>query len=413
MHRRPIRVVIMTTAPEALACFLSAHVRTLVAGGYEVHTISSPGICDLGWEFPGGNTHHELPMRRNLAPIADFRSLFLLLRLLRRIRPDIVQTHTPKAGLLGMVAAWVGRVPVRIYTVNGLPIRVQRAFGALVLGITERIACGLATQVVCVSRSARRFIIAMRFCSGKKCRVLGDGGSHGVDTGRFTPRSQGSYERTSARRRLSIPDDALVLGYVGRVVPAKGIHELALAWRMLRDRHANLRLLLCGYCERDHPLNPSVLEELRNDARVHFTPDRIIDMPPIYGAIDIAVLPTYCEGLPNFALEASAMEVPMVASRVPGCVDAIRDGSTGMLVPPKDPAALAEAIDYLIENPQCRERMGKAARRYVQRRFSEGRITQLLLDQYEQLSTWIRNAGFRLGPAASPPVGGRVASGRE
>jgi glycosyltransferase involved in cell wall biosynthesis len=387
---KPIRIALITTAPEAIISFLGEQIRLLAARGYEVHTISSPGLE----RFPGHENleshHHETTMRRPMRPVADVLSLYRLWLLLRQIRPDLVQTHTPKAGLLGMIAASVAGVPIRIYTVNGLPMRVQPLWGRLVLAVTERLACALATEVLCVSRSARRVLIGTGLCASSKCRVLGDGGSHGVDILKFSSDSHGAASRSAIRMRYVIPEDALVLGYIGRIVPAKGINELALAWAMLREVFPQLRLLLCGYAEPDHPIDPILLERLRSDPRVHFTSGRVADMPPIFAALDINVLPTYCEGLPNVVLEASAMNVPTVATRVPGCVDTIRDGITGLLVKPKDPEALAVALRYLVENPKCRERMGIAARKFVSRRYPEDRISGLLMQRYQDLLQGVR-----------------------
>jgi glycosyltransferase involved in cell wall biosynthesis len=390
---KPIRIVLITTAPEAITGFLSEQIRLLTAAGYEVHTISSPGMALLPGSERLESQHHETMMRRPIRPVADVISLYRLWRLVRQIGPDLVQTHTPKAGLLGVIAASLAGVPIRIYTVNGLPIRVQSLWNRLVLGVTERLACFLATEVVCVSRSARRFLIGSGLCASRKCRVLGDGASHGVDTEKFSAAVYGAVSRASTRNNYGIPEDALVLGYIGRIVPAKGINELALAWGMLRDKYPQLRLLMCGYGELDHPMNPTILEKLQSDPRVHFTSKRVADMPPIFAALDINVLPTHCEGLPNVVLEASAMEVPTVATRVPGCVDTIRHGITGLLVKPKDPQALALTLEGLVKDPACRKRMGVAARAFVARRFSADRVSELVLARYKTLLEPIRGNG--------------------
>jgi glycosyltransferase involved in cell wall biosynthesis len=380
-----MRIAFITTVPESLSYFLSQQVRTLAAQGYEVHTISSPGIDQFTANGELQSIHHEVKMRRTMRPAEDVLSLYRLWRLIRRIRPEILHTHTAKAGFLGMIAASLAGVPIRIYTINGLAIRTQGSWSRLVLRITEWMACALATEVVCVSRSVRRFVIGSRFCTSEKCQMLGDGGSHGVDIKKFDPVVYGVASRIAVRKRYGIPENALVVGYIGRIVPAKGINELAVAWNMLREKFPELRLLLCGYCERDHPMNPTFLEKLRSDPRVHFTRDRVAHMPPVYAALDIIVLPTHCEGLPNVVLEAGAMRIPAVATRVPGCVDAIRNRRTGLIVEPKDPEALAEALQYMVENSQCRERMGIAAREFVTRRFSEDRISGLLVQEYQRL----------------------------
>jgi glycosyltransferase involved in cell wall biosynthesis len=380
-----VRVVFITTVPETARSFLSQQVAFLNARGFEVHTITSRVSEEwLGTIEIPGITHH-VAMRREISPLDDLLSVSRLWRLLRRLRPQIVHTHTPKAGLLGMIAASLARVPVRVYTVNGIVILTQSFWRRVVLACTEWLACRLASEVLCVSRSVRRFIIASGFCAPEKCRILGDGGSHGVDTEKFNPAVRGPATRTRIRNEYEIPEDALLLGYIGRLVPDKGIAELALAWTSIRNQFPQVRLLVCGYCEHDHPLPPGLIDTLRNDPRVRFTGGVVKDMPHIYSAIDICILPSYREGLPNVALECAAMQLPIVTTRVAGCVDSVRNGITGLIVQPRDPEALAAALRRLIENPALRQTLGVEARRFVSRRFSENKISQLLLQEYARL----------------------------
>ena len=383
--KRDVRVVIIATAPEAVVAFLSRQITFLLGQGFDVYTITSPGIQQLLGQNKLDGVMHEVPMVRTISPFSDIVALIKLWRLLSRIRPEIVQTRTPKAGLLGMMAAWLARVPIRIYTLDGLPILTQRFWVRLVLAVTDRLACALATEVLCVSRSVRRFMIASGFCRPNKARVLGGGSLQGIDTDRFSPSAHGSADRASVRTEYAIPQDALLIGYIGRLIPDKGIAELVTSWNIVREQFREARLLLCGYVERVHPIAPSLMEKLRSDPRVHFSEGRVADMPRIYAALDICVLPTYREGLSTVAVESGAMQVPIVATRVPGCIDVVRHGVTGLLVQPKNPQALAQALQLLLCSPKLREQMGIAARKLVSKRFSEARISQLLLEEYHGL----------------------------
>ena len=408
-----MRITLITTVPESLFHFLSGHIRMLAQQGNEVHTVSSPGLRDFAGSESLPSTHHEVRMRRTIRPFSDIVSLYRVWRLLRQIRPDVVHTHTPKAGLLGIIASWLAGVPIRIYGVNGLPIRVQGLLGQAVLQVTERLACALATEVVCVSRSVRRSMIGYGFCPTFKCRTLGDGGSHGVNTERFDPEACGRASGAAFREQHGIPEDALLIGYIGRIVPAKGINELAAAWQGLRDQVPHAQLLLCGYCEPDHAMDSTILELLRRDPRVYFTPEKVADMPPVFAALDICVLPTWGEGLPNVVLEACSMAVPTVATRVSGCVDAIRNRTTGIIVPARDSRALMEALAYLANNPKEREHIGRAARQYVSRRFSEERVSRLLLEEYHRLVAQYRPAARgqeRSKASPVPPIRNRPTS---
>jgi glycosyltransferase involved in cell wall biosynthesis len=382
--KRPTRFLLMATAPQAVVLFLTRQIFFLVSNGFEVHTIASPGIECVPGHTPLPSTHHSLPMERTIHPIADFVALLKLCRLMRRIKPDIVQTHTPKAGLLGMIAATMARVPVRIYTINGLPLFTQKGIGWLLVAAADWLACSLATEVICPSRCLRRFIVNNGFCRREKARTLGDGGFPGVDPDKYRPGKKALDDRVNLRQRNNIPVDALVFGFVGRIVPDKGVAELVRAWAKLREEFPQSYLLLCGHFEAVHPLPPELVEQLKSDSRVRLI-GWTTDMPPVYAAIDICILPTYREAISGVVLEAAAMEVPVVTTRVPGSVDAICKGRTGLSVPAKDSEALADAVRRLAVNPQLCRAMGTAARKFVAERFSHQRIFQNLLNEYHRL----------------------------
>lgn len=381
----PIKLAVIATVPETILSFMVDQIRFLTENGFEVHTITSPGMSNMPGNERLNSIRHEIPMKRTIKPLADFVALVRLFHLLREIRPTIVQTRTPKAGLLGMIAAWFAGVPIRMYTVDGLPILTQKFPSKWILAATDWLACTLATEVLCVSRSVRRFLVSTRLCPSKKARVLGDGCLSGVDIAKFDPHSIPEAARSRTREQYSIPENAFVLGYIGRLVPDKGVAELAAAWREIRSEFAGVHLLLCGYFETMHPVAAELARELESDPRVHITGKWLNDMPPIYTAIDICLLPTYREGLSTVAIESAAMEVPIVSTRVPGCVDAIRNGVTGILVEPRDAQALAIAIRRFLKDRQLREQMGAAARDFVSRHFSAHRTSALVFAEYQRL----------------------------
>ncbi len=379
------RVVIMVTSPVALRAFFLNQIRFLELNGFEVHTLSSSGPeldqCRRRTRVP----MHELPMNRHISPLADLRSLWQLFWLLRRLRPSILHTHTPKAGLLGMLAARAVRAPVRLYTINGLVLLSRTGWQRWLLICCERLACALATEVLCVSHSVRQVVIDEGICAPGKVRTLGDGGSHGVDLRRFSISSPSVRERF--RAACGIPNDAPVLAYVGRIVRDKGVVELACAWRQLRQEFASLWLLLCGPREVHDPVPAHVLDELANDSRVCFIDVTPENMPEVYSGVDVVVLPTYREGLPNVALECGAIRIPIVGTRVPGCIDAIQDGVTGLLVEPRNPEQLTAALRRLLKDPSLRQSLGDAAAKFVEAHFDEKHVSKLLLEEYRRLLT--------------------------
>jgi glycosyltransferase involved in cell wall biosynthesis len=380
-----VKLVIIATVPETIMSFLVGQIRFLTPEGFEIHTITSPGIEEMPGHSELASIRHEVAMTRAVKPSADLKALWQLWQILRTIHPAIVQTRTPKAGLLGMIAAWLARVPIRIYTVDGMPIVSQRLPGRVMLAITDWISCRLATQVLCVSRSVRRLMIANHFCRSEKARTLGDGALSGVNLERFNPATRNAAERIQIRNQYGIPQNALLIGYIGRLVPDKGIAELAAAWETLRKEFPEAHLFLCGYFEAVHPVALQIAEKLTSDPRVHVTGKWVSDMPAVYAAIDVCVLPTYREGLSTVVLECGAMRLPIVATRVTGCVDAIRNGVTGLIVEAKDAEALAGAIRSLLQSQELRVRIGNAAREFVSNHFSENRISKLVLGEYRRL----------------------------
>ncbi len=398
----PVKLVIIATVPETIMSFLIGQIRFLGAEGFEIHTVTSPGIEEMPGHSELVSIGHEVAMTRAINPFADLKALWQLWQLLRTIRPAIVQTRTPKAGLLGMIAAWLARVPIRIYTVDGIPIVSQRLPGRVLLAITDWIACRLATQVLCVSRSVRRFMIANHLCRSEKARTLGDGALSGVNMEKFNPETRNAAERAQIRNQFGVLGNALLIGYIGRLVPDKGIAELAAAWETLKKEFPEAHLLLCGYFEPVHPVPRRIAEKLTRDSRVHVTGKWVSDMPAVYAAIDICVLPTYREGLSTVVLECGAMRVPIVATRVPGCVDAIRNGITGLIVEPRNVEALAVALRSLLQSRELRARIGHAAREFVSNHFSDTRISKLVLSEYRRLiANECRDRSFRRFQVAS------------
>jgi glycosyltransferase involved in cell wall biosynthesis len=370
----------VTTVPETLL-FLRGQAGYLGARGVEVHAISSPGP-ELAQVAAEGVRCLALPMQREIAPLADLASLARLWRALRRLRPDVVDAHTPKAGLLATIAARLAGVPVRVYHLHGLRYVTTRGAKRALLRATERVACALSTRVLSVSHTNARILADEGLAAPGKVRVLLGGSINGVDPARFRP--PGAEACRAARAALGIPPDARVVGYVGRLVREKGVAELAEAWRAVRDEHPDLRLLLVGPAEPHDPLPPGVLDGLRADPRVRLHGlDR--DTPRLYAAMDLVALPSWREGFPVVPLEAAAMGLPVVATAVPGCTDAVVPGVTGALVPPRDAAALAAALRAYVQDVALRERHGAAARARAVAEFDPARLWEALHAEYVDL----------------------------
>ena len=339
----------------------------LVDAGFDVHFVTSfAGALPEGAIDPGV-TLHSVGLRRELSPVADAVSVAKLAALIAKLRPQIVQAGTPKAALLGMIAARLVGVPVRIYHMRGLDHLAGHRGRALAAAAAVKTSCAMATRVLCVSESMRERLVSDGFCAAEKTHVHLRGSSNGVDAElRFNPALH-QNQRSDLRRALGILDGSLVIGFVGRLVRDKGIETLFDAWQILREQFPEAILLLVGPFEKSDAVPARVREGLRLDPRIKHTQTDWGEAAPLYSAMDLVAFPSQREGFPNVPLEAAAMGLAVVASRVVGCVDAVVHGSTGILVEPRDPEALGRALARLLREPAWREALGEAGRARVLR----------------------------------------------
>ena len=418
------RLLHVTTVPQTLG-FLVRQVESAKRRGFDVHALSSPGADLTGFGKRAHIDVHELPMARRITPLKDLLSLWRLGRILRRLRPDIVHAHTPKGGLLGMIGAWICGVPVRVYHVHGLPMITATGLKRLLLRWSEKVSCKLANQVYCVSESVRAVAVAEGLCDPAKIKVLLNGTIDGIDADRtFNPVCVDTAARQEIRNQHGIPADAPVIGFVGRIVRDKGMIELTQAWQVLREEFPNLHLLIVGPFEPQDPVPVEVESLLRSDARIHLTGGVAArEVSRFYRAMDVLTLPTYREGFNTVLLEAAAMELPVVASRVPGCIDGVIEGETGILVPSHDAGALADALRVYLGDPQMRRIHGAAGRVRVLRDFRPEDMSEAIYQEYLRLlkdkhpsfssSAWERSAEAPLPEAELPNLRSQAELGNE
>jgi glycosyltransferase involved in cell wall biosynthesis len=313
-----------------------------------------------------GVRFRAVAMTREISPFRDMVSLWRLWRTLHSLQPAITNMSTPKMGFLGGIAALLAKVPNRIYTLRGLRYETTRSWKRRLLMVCERIACLTAHHVICVSRSVREAALRDRIAPPAKVLLLGDRASEGIPgPDRPTP---GPGPRLAARRSLGISDGSQVLGFVGRLTRDKGIQELVECFRILHAERRDVHLLLLGTFESGDPVNSSTADWIRNCPQINWL-GYVADPTPYYPLMDLFVFPTYREGLSRVLLEAAAFGKPVVSTRVTGVVDVVVDGITGLLVPPGDSGALAQAAGRILDDRCMAARMGEAARCLVREHF--------------------------------------------
>jgi glycosyltransferase involved in cell wall biosynthesis len=363
---------------------MRGQLASLRESGFEVSVITSPGERLDAAEHSEGIKIHAVPMAREVSPWKDLKSLVRLYQVVRRLRPSITNVGTPKAGLLGGIAAWLARVPCRFYTLRGLRCETTRGLKFRILLLSERIACSCAHRVICVSESLRQKAVALGIVEPHRTLVLGSGSSNGVNFSQYSPTLPLLQSAAKLRLELKIPLESQVVGFVGRLTHDKGIAELVKAFSRLRGTSRTLRLLLVGDFEEGDPLPKDVRREIETNSKIIRT-GFVPEAAAYYHLMDVLALPTYREGFPNAVLEAHAAGKPVVATRATGVVDAMVDGVSGIMVPVGDAETLAKSLELLLTNKDLAAAMGRAGHERVRREFQQERVWGDLARKYSAL----------------------------
>lgn len=379
------KIIRVTTVPMALKVLLRGQMRYMKNSGFEVIMVSAAGkeLEDV-LQFEGC-PHHLIPMTRAITPIADIRSLWKLYQFLKKEKPDIVHSHTPKAGLMAMLAAKLAGVKIRIHTIAGLRFMTATGFTRKILIGMEKITGGAATHVWPNSKSLLRSVREYRLVSDHKLEVIGKGSSNGVDLNRFS-KSVLTQDGIQKAKQVISHDPALTyILSVGRIVKDKGISELAKAFSSLYEKNDKLRLVLVGTFEEElDPLD----EEVMHVVKTH--PGIILagwhDEVEYYMAVaDILVHPSYREGFPNVVLQAGAMECPIVCSRIEGNIDIVDENINGLIFTSRDESDLYLKLRQAIEDPQAMKKKAALLRRKIEENFDRTFVQEQLKLKYDRL----------------------------
>ncbi len=355
--------------------------------GFEVITISADG-GEVKEILMNGTKHIVVPFTRKITPLQDILCLWKLVRVMKKLKPDIVHTHTPKAGLLGMVASWMCKVPVRVHTVAGLPLMETSGLKRRLLEATEKITYACADTVYPNSEGLKKFLLQDLEIPDGKLKIIGKGSSNGIDTGYFQRSEELAGKSRALRKKYKINDGDLVFSFVGRIVRDKGLIELATAFKTLQDtfqkENRRLVLLLVGHFEDDlDPLPSNIMEFIMKDESVILAGFQE-DVRPWIMASDIFVFPSYREGFPNVVMQASLLGVPCIVSNINGCNEIVKHDVTGLVVPPKNVMALVGAMKMMAKDEERRIQFATAAGKFVAANFKREFVWEELRKEYEE-----------------------------
>lgn len=327
-------------------------------------------------------SYRAIDVLRKISIKKDIKAVKETVKYIREINADVVTGHTPKGGLIAMLAAYITHVPVRIYFRHGLVYETSHGFKRSLLINIDRLASKLATKIVCVSPSVARRSIEDGLNPESKQIVLAHGTCNGIDIERFCKEAITVDAKNVLKKQLGINDGDFIIGFAGRLVRDKGIVELIRAYQAIRKQHQNVKLMLVGMLEIRDALPEDVVKTIKEDKGIISTGYvGYATIEQYYALMDVFVLPSYREGFPTSVLEASAMEIPVITTRATGCCDSILDGETGIFVN-HDEKDLEQALQRLYDAPSLRENMGKAGRKFVEENFKQEIVWEEIEKQY-------------------------------
>ena len=374
------KLVRITTVPISLYKLLSGQLK-FMNNYFEVTAISSPG-----WELEKvanneGIETISVSIARKPSILKDMISLFKLRNELKKISPQIVHTHTPKAGLLGMTAAFVNQVPIRLHTVAGLPWIEYKGIKKFIFICIEYITYKFATHVYCNSFHLMNYIIKKNIISKSKISVIGNGSSNGIDTNYFSPNVNLIDQSFDLKKKYTI-DDEKVLIFIGRLVKEKGVEELVDAFVSLKVTHKKIKLILLGPLEPERdPLSINTKVIIDNN------PDIIItgykdDIRPYLCLSYLLVFPSYREGFPNVPMQAAAFNIPSIVTDINGCNEIILNYQNGLIVKPRSVKELKTAIELLLTDKVLYNRLKENCRKNIVERFDQLYFWNKILVEY-------------------------------
>jgi glycosyltransferase involved in cell wall biosynthesis len=378
------KLIRITTVPISLKLLLAGQMKYMKERGWEVITVSAEGRELDQVKRNEGVQHLVVPFTRKITPLADLKCIWQLIQLFNREKPDIVHTHTPKAGLLGMIAANLAGVKIRIHTLAGIPAMAAEGGKKSLLETAEKWTYSNATEVWPNSQGLRKFVVKNGLCPESKLRVIGKGSTNGVDLEKYSREALKENHLVAATMRILPGDDEFIILAVGRLVKDKGIEELVSAF--LNSKITNRsKLVLLGAFEQDlNPLSAETIATIQDHPKI-IQIDWSDHVSHYLALADVLVHPSHREGFPNVLLEAGAMQVPVICSDIIGNSDIITQQKTGLMFPVKDAVALKEALEFAFVK---RDRMAQYAINLYQEvvtDYDRKKIHQEILANYQRL----------------------------
>ncbi|MBF6652513.1 glycosyltransferase family 1 protein [Flavobacterium columnare] len=376
------KILRITTVPISLEKLLTGQL-TYMSQFYEVIAISSEKENLVKFGKSNQLPVFYLNLTRKITPFHDLYAIFRLVVFLIKTKPEIVHTHTPKAGMVGMLASKLAGVPHRLHTVAGLPLMEAVGVKRKILNLVEKLTYVCATKVYPNSKGLEEFILENNFAPKEKIKIIGNGSSNGINTAFFASEQISEEETLKLKAQLDIAKDDFIFIFVGRLVKDKGINELITAFTNLNL--SKTKLLLVGPLESDlDPLLPETLTEIDENINI-INVGYQSDVRPYFKVANVLVFPSYREGFPNVLMQAGAMGLPAIVSNINGCNEIIEEEKNGLIIPVKNSKAIEEAMRKVYQEKSLFDQLKSNARQMIVSRYEQKIIWEAIRNEYENL----------------------------
>ena len=382
MNKKLIRI---TTVPISLKYLIKGQMRFMSKNGFDVTMISAGGE-EIKEVIKNEDCKHLIfPLTRKITPIQDLKAVLKLFRYLKKEKPYIVHTHTPKAGIVGMLASYLAGVPIRLHTVAGLPLMEVREVKRFVLNFVEKLTYKCSTRVYPNSYGLKKIILKNRFTSENKLKVIGNGSSNGIDTSYFDSELFSIKDNEDLKTNLGIKKTDFVFNFVGRIVSDKGINELIEAFDKMSLVEENIKLLLVGPFEDElDPLHKKTKVLINNNNKIILVGYQN-DVRPYFSISNCLVFPSYREGFPNVVMQAGAMKLPSIVSDINGCNEIIENNINGLVIKLKCVSSIYNAMIKITSDKPLFNKLRLNSRDKIRIKYEREVYWGLLLNEYESI----------------------------
>lgn len=379
------KLCIVSTVMSTMNAFILPSAKHLKDNNFDVSI-----MCDMNEEFYEINSKEfnciNISMERNISIISSLKATYKMYKVFKEEKYDMVQYCTPNASLYASIASYLAKVPSRVYCQWGIRYVGFTGIKRLIFKYIEKLICTLSTNIRPASPKNKEFAINEKLSKANKYKVLGKGGTIGVDLSKYNDDTKQKY-RDEYRKKLGI-EDKVVFGYIGSIRKDKGSNELLKAFKELNDRCDDVALILLGELFDKDKVDKSLLEWSKTCKNIVYC-GHVKEVYKYMTAIDIVVHPSYREGFSMIAQEASAMKLPIITTNIPGASEAVINSVTGILVEKANYIKLYDAMNYLKNNPNKCKSLGENGRVIVESYFERNKMLEKIYR--DRLNIFIKN----------------------